>query len=134
MQITNNDLCWKQNKQSIEITQNNNITDLFFSQIGFSLRYESSQQIKANLINPKNNSKEIVFLPENTNLCVDEPGIYKIIPNECFLYKEKEFVYSTTANQKILLSPIKVLIKGKLIFECGRILKSNPDLMEFLKS
>lgn len=135
LSIQNEDLCFENKKINLEITQNNNITDLRFDQTGFTLQYDANQDVEATLVDPSELSKLIILSSHKNSICVTKAGEYIFKPSECLLFKEKEFRIRTSSKRKLALQPEKMLIQGRLKFESSKIVKSQGEkLIEKLKS
>lgn len=133
--VQNEDLCFENKKINIEITQNNNITDIKFNQSGFTLQYEANQDVEVSLLDPNEVSKLIILTSQKNFICVAKSGEYIVKPAECLLFREKEFRIKTSSNRKLVLQPEKMLIQGRLKFESSKIVNvQGEQIIEKLKS
>lgn len=131
LSIENENLCWEKPSIPLEISQNSNITDLKFHQLGFAMRYEVISTIEADVTLPKGKHEKWSFSPDQSYKCVQEQGDYLIKPDECASYKEETFKYRTYQAEKLSLIPERHLIAGELKFNLSKT-SITKELLEKL--
>ena len=132
LKIQNKDLCWEEEQRIIEITKNKNITELKFNQVGFALNYEASTNIQAEITSPSGKKFNEIFESSKNLKCLENVGKYKITPNECYFFYEKEFEYTTFQSETVNLIPEKYLISGFLYLNSTKFSKNYPNISNLL--
>ena len=124
LSINNDNLCWDKNELPVEINKFSNITEKNFEQIGFKLRYKVPKEITVRIVDPSGEKSDLKLNENENTICVQKAGIYKLSPDNCYLFNNSNFVYDTRLNQTLIFDPIKLLVKGTIKLNQS-ILKSN---------
>ena len=107
--------CWNHEEINVKV-QNTKIDNLIFKQTGYSLFYASQYDIPVSIENINDPKIKLTnFLKsQETKLCLPKEGEYKVTPKSCHKFEKSVFNYSTKSIDRLNITPIEFMVKGKL--------------------
>ncbi|MCQ2817107.1 MAG: carboxypeptidase-like regulatory domain-containing protein [archaeon] len=110
--------CWDKEDINIKV-QNEDINDIIFNQIGYSLFYNTQHSLdliymKETKKGNKTQTKEVRLNLEKhkEKSCLPNKGEYIFYPESCYIFKENNFTYNTENSSLLEFTPIEYRTKG----------------------
>lgn len=126
--------CWDQEEIIIRV-QNQNISDLKFHQVGYSLFFATQYNIKVNWVNTDEPSIADTTMLKKTEskVCLPKQGIYKIFPKSCHKFDQEYYIYDTSKKERLHLTPTEFLVNGSIALNSKVTKELTTEEIGFLK-
>lgn len=107
--------CW--NNEEIELkVQNMKISNIRFTQVGYSLFYNTNNDMNIEITSLANKDvKQTIFLKKDSSkICLEKEGEYIIKPKSCYKFEKEEYIYTTKDIQRLNLIPTEFVVQGMI--------------------
>ncbi|KAJ5075910.1 nodal modulator 1-related [Anaeramoeba ignava] len=117
--------CWENEEYPVQI-ETENIANIVFQQKGFLLKAQSSNSFIAEceILSFSQDSETIAKIPIQFNqglnlICLEKWGLYRIKPDDCFLFEKEEYFYNyqKSRNEVIDFKLTHIKVEGILEIE-----------------
>ncbi|KAJ5072796.1 nodal modulator 1-related [Anaeramoeba ignava] len=117
--------CWENEEYPVQI-ETENIANIVFQQKGFLLKAQSSNSFIAEceILSFTQDSETIAKIPIQFNqglnlICLEKWGLYRIKPDDCFLFEKEEYFYNyqKSRNEVIDFKLTHIKVEGILEIE-----------------